>query len=67
MKVIAAWKMANAMMLGQRMQTSLFCMRCDTASMSHKDTTAPEYRWHPPRSHLLGAERGNPAGVRLSR
>ena len=30
------------------------------------DTEAPEYRWHPPRSHLLRAERGNPDEVRRS-
>jgi hypothetical protein len=30
----------------------------------HVDTTlAPEYRGHPPRSHLVRAERGNPLGV----
>jgi hypothetical protein len=30
----------------------------------HVDTKlAPEYRGHPPRSHLVRAERGNPLGV----
>src|SRR5436305_13750891 len=33
---------------------------------SRADTKAPEYRWHPPRSHLLRAERGNPVAVRRS-
>lgn len=29
-----------------------------------EDTTTPEYRVNPPRSHLIGAKRGNPARVR---
>src|SRR6266496_2856615 len=34
---------------------------------STPDVQAPEYRRHPPQSHLSGAERGNPVEVRLGR
>src|ERR1700676_554030 len=40
--------------------------RRDREMRSRADTKAPEYRWHPPRSHLLRAKRGNPDEVRLS-
>src|SRR5437764_472896 len=40
--------------------------RHDYEMRSCADTEAPEYRWHPPRSHLLRAERGNPVVVRRS-
>ena len=48
-------------------------MVADATIMGHRradrftarwDTPTPEYRWRPPRSYLLGAERGNPDGVR---
>ena len=38
----------------------------DYEMKSRADTTAPEYRWHPPRPRLLRAERGNPVVVRRS-
>jgi len=40
--------------------------RRDYEMRSRADTEAPEYRWHPPRSYLLRAERGNPVVVRRS-
>src|SRR5258705_9050130 len=38
----------------------------DHEMRSRADTTAPEYRWHPPRSYFLRAKRGNPVAVRRS-
>jgi hypothetical protein len=46
--------------------------RCETAgadqrpNVDREDTTAPEYRRHPPRSYLIRAEHGNPVRVRAA-
>src|SRR5450755_2237377 len=46
--------------------------RCETAGAGQRpnagreDTTAPEYRRHPPRSYLTRAEHGNPGSVRAA-
>jgi len=46
--------------------------RCETAGADQRpiadreDTTAPEYRRHPPRSYLMRAEHGNPGRVRAA-
>jgi len=46
--------------------------RCETAGADQRpnagreDTTAPEYRRHPPRSYLTCAKHGNPGRVRAA-